>query len=859
MEALTQPLKPVTEEEEDVAPKPQPQHTYDGLDYWEPFNNDRKAHILANYTRKLTLWKWVLFALIGFIVALVSIAMKQSIERVSTFRFTTVHHVLESRNSTESAEGDPRYFQAWSFWVSTSLLLIGLSSACIVYVEPKAAGSGLPEVIAYLNGVQLSSVFSFRVMGIKFLSCFMAVSSGLPVGPEGPMIHLGSMVGAFLTQKKHWVLSDTVLKQFRNPVDRRAFITCGAAAGVAAAFGAPVGGLLFVMEEIASFWERPLTWLVFFSTMTTFFTVACFNSVLEGWVPTGHPLGELVENAEVMFEPHIVLSTVNLNVLVILPSMFIGGICGIAAVIFTRLNLFVVRWRRRLVAPVKWRRVAEPLFGALLYTTICFLLSSASSCREMPTSTSFHGVVVDVDRENFAQFACTDGETYSPLATLMLNSGEHSVRHLFSKGTHGQFNPKELLIYLAVYYIFAACSSGSTFATGIVIPMLVIGSVIGRLCGEVFHDIAPSSWMDYTWSDPGLFALIGSAGFFAGVSRLTISLLIIMLEITHEIKFLPPIMVGIMVAKWTADYKQPVSLYHSLIHALGVPFLESGKERQLSHELYTAGDVMNAPVVSLQEVECIGKLFAVLETGHNGFPVVSKGGHLKGIILRVQIESVLENIDLELIRSVSDPCVYVADHFELVRSIQTAEATSTNGVQGWRDTLMQKGASLNEKEKYSRIKLTPFMNNSPFTAHKGFRLNLLRTNFQVMSMRHLVVVDSQFKPVGMITRKDLVKMDHFIETKHEEKAEDVENPIAPGSPWVWSPRTMHSLRETTVEVTWGEDGCSFRREVPILAESDCEELQAEEEEEEEELEVYTVNTRRNGNPLAQPVYYTLAT
>lgn len=64
---------------------------------------------------------------------------------------------------------------------------------------------------------------------------------------------------------------------------RRNFTTAGAAAGVAAAFGAPVGGLLFAMEEVSSFWTMKLGWMIFFCCMLATFTADIVNSSLDAF------------------------------------------------------------------------------------------------------------------------------------------------------------------------------------------------------------------------------------------------------------------------------------------------------------------------------------------------------------------------------------------------------------------------------------------------------------------------------------------------------------------------------------------------------------------------------------------------
>lgn len=58
-------------------------------------------------------------------------------------------------------------------------------------LRPSAGGSGLPEIIAFLNGTIVRHIFNLKTLAVKFVSCVLAVSSGMPVGPEGPMVHLG--------------------------------------------------------------------------------------------------------------------------------------------------------------------------------------------------------------------------------------------------------------------------------------------------------------------------------------------------------------------------------------------------------------------------------------------------------------------------------------------------------------------------------------------------------------------------------------------------------------------------------------------------------------------------------------------
>ena len=91
---------------------------------------------------------------------------------------------------------------------------------------------------------------------VQVFGSILAVSGGLELGKEGPLIHTGSCVASLLGQggSKRYHLTWRWLRFFKNDQDRRDFVTCGAAAGVAAAFRAPIGDVLFALEEIVTWY-----------------------------------------------------------------------------------------------------------------------------------------------------------------------------------------------------------------------------------------------------------------------------------------------------------------------------------------------------------------------------------------------------------------------------------------------------------------------------------------------------------------------------------------------------------------------------------------------------------------------------
>lgn len=108
-------------------------------------------------------------------------------------------------------------------------------AGCLCLFEPAAAGSGIPEIKAYLNGVNLDSVVRLRVLYTKVLGMCLSVASGLPLGKEGPMIHAGSIIGATVSQGNTITFgfntSWTKFQDLRNDRSKRDFVTFGAAAG----------------------------------------------------------------------------------------------------------------------------------------------------------------------------------------------------------------------------------------------------------------------------------------------------------------------------------------------------------------------------------------------------------------------------------------------------------------------------------------------------------------------------------------------------------------------------------------------------------------------------------------------------
>ncbi|MDO4485091.1 MAG: ClC family H(+)/Cl(-) exchange transporter [Bacillota bacterium] len=161
----------------------------------------------------------------------------------------------------EYASQSPLYIAGW-FVV---LMIMALVVRWLVGFERMISGSGIPQLKGEMTG-RVEQKW-YRVIPAKFAGGFLCMLGGLALGREGPSIQIGAMAGKGISK---WL--------DRGKTEEKFLLTCGASAGLAAAFHAPLAGVLFSMEEI----HRNFSASVLLSVATASLTADCLCTVILG-------------------------------------------------------------------------------------------------------------------------------------------------------------------------------------------------------------------------------------------------------------------------------------------------------------------------------------------------------------------------------------------------------------------------------------------------------------------------------------------------------------------------------------------------------------------------------------------------
>jgi len=242
---------------------------------------------------------------------------------------------------------------------------------------------------------------------------------------------------------------------------------------------------------------------------------------------------------------------------------------------------------------------------------------------------------------------------------------------------------------------------------------LVMGGSLGRFIGLGANYLFPD-----TFSDIGIFALVGQAAYLGGVTRMTISFIIILLETTRDGSFALPITVGLFTAVFIGNLLFKGS-YDLVIQRRNIPFLNFDPHPTMA--LYKAKNIMNSPAICFKMKEKVDDVYQRLQScKHHGFPIVSKSNHLIGLICRYQIITILHN------RAFVGDKILNVHHFEDLYPFYPSIESIT----------------LSKEDLEKTIDFTPYFIN-PYIVFSNTPVSLVYNLFRTMGLRHIVVINKK--------------------------------------------------------------------------------------------------------------------
>eukprot|EP00049_Salpingoeca_infusionum_P000803 m.42478 g.42478 ORF g.42478 m.42478 type:complete len:791 (-) comp10693_c0_seq2:209-2581(-) len=526
-------------------------------------------------------------------------------------RWTQVFGMTDNSSDLDPSKG--AYALRLAMYTIIAAVLAGMASLFVVHLAPYATGSGIPEVKTILSGFVIRGYFGFKTLVVKATGLVLAVAAGLCLGKEGPLVHVACCCGDLLCN---------LFEKYRNnEAKRREVLSAASAAGVSVAFGAPIGGVLFSLEEVSYYFPHKIMWRSFFAAMVAAVVLSNLNPFSSG---------------------HLVKFYVQFDYpwhwLEMIPFMLLGVFGGIFGAVFNRLNLAWCAFRRRSALN------NYPILEVIVIAVITSLLAYPNEFTRPAMSEVISHLFDECESTN--------------MTTLCVGDFHHTVTLL--------------LLACLFHSILTVFTFGMKVPSGLFIPSMAVGATMGRVVGMLVQRFVQSHTTNAfvvtacpdldTCVTPGLYAMVGAAATLGGVTRMTVSLVVIMFELTGGLIYILPLMVAILVSKWVGDAFAPDGIYDGHIALRGYPFLDP-KHDYLRAAL--AGDIMQPPLASgtlpsvISAFDCrLSDIEELLDaTSFNGYPLVNNN-HERLLVGYITRKDLLAEID----SFASDPDITSASH-----------------------------------------------------------------------------------------------------------------------------------------------------------------------------------------------------
>eukprot|EP00656_Telonema_subtile_P044385 TRINITY_DN50649_c0_g1_i1.p1 TRINITY_DN50649_c0_g1~~TRINITY_DN50649_c0_g1_i1.p1 ORF type:complete len:723 (-),score=122.33 TRINITY_DN50649_c0_g1_i1:156-2324(-) len=486
---------------------------------------------------------WLLLLLVGFITSAICFSVDSAIEELLELRYW----LMDISENTLYRIG---------IWVGVSTFLLTFAWSFTQLVSTEAIGSGIPRMKAILSGAEIGNTLGFTTLVAKVIGLTCTAASGLPIGKEGPFVHIGSCISyllcripAFSRIARH----ESLLVQA---------LAAGVAVGVSATFGAPIGGVLFAIEVTRIYFLVSNYWISFFCCCCGAF----FYQIGKAWSSFDHMLSKTA-----LMRTDFGIDTSYSNYEIICFTMT-GVVMGFLAALWVTMHAKFTRY---------WQQKAS--------------------------RTSYHGLLGDFLLMLFVSIV-VGVLTFPQLIGFYMSMDDVRVTNsIFGpvlQQSEGWLTPS-IFVTLGWAFVWKFCASMVAITLpipcGMFMPLFAAGGLLGRLIGETIHLVDPSV-------EPAAYALVGAAALAGSVTR-TVSSAVIVFEVTGELRHIVPVLIAVLVGNAVANVFA-LSIYDSTSNLNGVKQLAYLRKKKSFSK--TARHVMNTDIALVCKHSTVGQIDHVL-------------------------------------------------------------------------------------------------------------------------------------------------------------------------------------------------------------------------------------------------------
>ncbi|KAJ3491253.1 hypothetical protein NLI96_g830 [Meripilus lineatus] len=491
----------------------------------------------------------------------------------------------------------------------------------------------------------------------------------------------------------------------------REVITASSAAGVAVAFGSPIGGVLFSIEEMTSNFSIKTMWRSFFCALVATVVLSIMNPYRSGKL--------------VLFQ---VTYDRDWHFFEILFFIVLGVFGGLYGAFMVRFNMAYAAFRKKHLAKF-------PVSEAVTLATVTAMVGYFNRFMRIDMTESMSILFRQCDGEGDYGGLCQ-----SSLQWPMISS---------------------LLLATIIRMLFVVVSYGCKVPAGIFVPSMAIGATFGRMIGimvKALNTAYPKAGIfsvckpDIPCITPGTYAFLGAAAALSGVMRITVTVVVIMFELTGALTYILPTMIVILVTKAVGDFLGTRGIADEAIRFNGYPFLENDEHAYN----VPVSRVMRSRLVTLpatgQTVRDIQELISSADV--KGFPIISNDlkrtllGYIEKNELRYVIDKAkrLQDITLNTLCSFAPSPV---DHDDV--EIPGVEPGPGVGIDEDVSTEI-----IDTTASADVLLLWPWVNQTPLTVSPQLPLEIVMQLFRRMGPR-VIIVEDHGSLAGLITIKDVLR------------------------------------------------------------------------------------------------------